>query len=81
MNNFLNLAVAEPTVLWSVQASLIMVVCNLIMIVFGRNTIQVKGTGVAILGITLPELIATTSLGHILGAGVILGFRGVGVPI
>ena len=81
MNTFLNLAVAQQTALWSIQASLIMVVCNLLMVIFGRNTIQVKGTGTAVFGITLPELIATTSLGHILGAGVILGFRGVGVPI
>lgn len=81
MNTFLNLAVVQQTALWSPQASLIMIGCNLVMIVFGRNTIQVKGTGAALLGITLPELIATTSLGHILGAGVILGFRGVGVPI
>ena len=81
MNTFFNIAVAQQTALWSPQASIIMVGCNLIMIVFGRNTIQVKSTGAALLGITLPELIATTSLGHILGAGMILGFRGVGVPI
>ena len=79
MNTFFNLAIAQQTALWSPQASIIMVGCNLVMIIFGRNTIQVKETGTAVLGITLPELIATTSLGHILGAGVILGFRGVGV--
>jgi photosystem I subunit 10 len=81
MNTFLNLAVSQQTVLWSVQASLIMIACNLLMVVFGRNTIQVKTGGVAVLGITLTELIALTSFGHILGAGVILGFRGVGVEI
>lgn len=67
---------------WSVQNSIIMVICNLISIALGRYAIQVRGLGPSIpiygiAGFGLSELLATTSLGHILGAGTILGLNSI----
>ena len=67
---------------WSVQNSLIMIFCNLITILIGRYGIQIRGLGPSIPisgidGFGLSELLATTSLGHILGAGTILGLKSI----
>ena len=67
---------------WSLQKSLIMIACNLITILIGRYGIKVRGLGpsIPISGITgfgLSELLATTSLGHLLGAGTILGLKSI----
>ena len=62
-----------------------MILSNLACISAGRYIIQAKGQGPALpgpvsaLGINLPELIATTSLGHIIGAGAILGLGYLGI--
>nr|YP_009244300.1 photosystem I subunit X [Gelidium vagum]AMK96542.1 photosystem I subunit X [Gelidium vagum] len=63
---------------WSLKIAVIMIICNLICIGIGRYAIQVRGLGpsVPLLGLEgfgLPELLATTSLGHVMGVGVILG--------
>lgn len=67
---------------WSIQNSLIMIACNLVTILIGRYGIQVRGLGPSIPisgieGFGLSELLATTSLGHILGAGTILGLKSI----
>jgi photosystem I subunit X len=67
---------------WSMQIALIMITCNVLVIIIGRYTIQVrnKAISIPISGITdlsLTELLATTSLGHIIGAGAILGLRSI----
>ena len=69
---------------WSAQIAIIMTVCNLVSILIGRYAIQVRGlgpsipiSGVAEFGLT--ELLATTSLGHILGAGTIIGLNSIGL--
>lgn len=69
---------------WSTQNSIIMISCNLIAVLVGRYAIQVRGLGPSIplygvSGFGLSELLATTSLGHIIGAGVILGLKSIGV--
>ena len=58
----------------------IMVMANVLAIIIGRSSIQVKGLGPSIgaQSFGLPELIASTSLGHILGAGTILGLSSIG---
>lgn len=64
-----------------------MIVCNLLAIAIGRYAIQQRGVGPALpikvpalfTDFGLPELLATTSFGHILGAGAILGLRNSGV--
>nr|YP_010338035.1 photosystem I subunit X [Erythrolobus coxiae]UNJ17620.1 photosystem I subunit X [Erythrolobus coxiae] len=62
---------------------IIMVFCNLAAILIGRYAIKERSLGPSIPvagaeGFGLPELIATTSLGHVLGAGVIIGLSSTG---
>lgn len=63
-----------------------MIICNLVAIAIGRFAIANPGTGpdlpvgkpALFRNFTLPELLATMSFGHILGAGVILGLGNAG---
>nr|YP_009296236.1 photosystem I subunit X [Sebdenia flabellata]AOM65171.1 photosystem I subunit X [Sebdenia flabellata] len=69
---------------WSTQTAIIMIICNLICIGIGRYAIQVRGLGPSIPvlkqeGFGLPELLATTSLGHVIGAGTIIGLSTIGI--
>jgi len=57
-----------------------MIICNLLSIVIGRYAISVRGLGPSIPllgleGLGLPELLATTSMGHVIGTGIILGMK------
>nr|YP_010337847.1 photosystem I subunit X [Timspurckia oligopyrenoides]UNJ17432.1 photosystem I subunit X [Timspurckia oligopyrenoides] len=66
------------------QTGIIMIASNLLAILIGRYAIQVRGLGPSIPiagleGFGLPELIATTSLGHVLGAGAIIGLSTTGL--
>ncbi len=69
------------TVNWSPSVGLVMVACNLFAIAIGYYAIQKRGVGPELpvampamfTGFGLPELLATASFGHILGAGMILG--------
>uniref|UniRef100_A0A832H2T2 Photosystem I reaction center subunit PsaK n=1 Tax=Oscillatoriales cyanobacterium SpSt-402 TaxID=2282168 RepID=A0A832H2T2_9CYAN len=73
---------------WSLGVGITMLLCNLVAIAIGRFAIQRKGAGPK-LPVELPdpfggefgvpELLATASFGHILGAGVILGLSNAGV--
>nr|YP_009394715.1 photosystem I reaction center subunit X [Polysiphonia elongata]ARW63277.1 photosystem I reaction center subunit X [Polysiphonia elongata] len=68
--------------MWSIKIAIIMIFCNLLTIGIGRYAIKVRGLGASISllgmeGLGLPELLATTSLGHIIGAGTILGLRSI----
>nr|QCI07709.1 photosystem I reaction center subunit X [Nitophyllum punctatum] len=81
-NLFFNLIAEKP--IWSVQIALIMIISNLLCISIGRYSIKVRSLSpsISILGIEglgLPELLATTSLGHIVGAGTILGLKSSGI--
>ena len=72
------------TISWSNQVAAIMIICNLIAIIIGRYAIKIRGMGPSIPisqieGFGLPELLATTSLGHILGAGTIIGLSANGI--
>nr|YP_010986231.1 photosystem I reaction center subunit X [Pachymeniopsis lanceolata]WOL37149.1 photosystem I reaction center subunit X [Pachymeniopsis lanceolata] len=84
MNTNILLTVLPHTSNWSIQTAIIMAVCNLICIGIGRYAIQVRGLGpsIPILGLEgfgLPELLATTSLGHAVGAGTIIGLSTIGL--
>lgn len=78
---------APATPEWSFQTALIMIACNLFVIAIGRYAIQKPGAGPALPfslpglfeGFGVPELLATASLGHILGAGMILGLGNAGL--
>ena len=84
MNTDVLINILPEATSWSTQNSIIMIVCNLITILIGRYGIQVRGLGPSIPisgidGFGLSELLATTSLGHILGAGTILGLKSINI--
>lgn len=70
------------TNIWSVKIAAIMIFCNIISISIGRYAIKVRSLGPSIPllgleGLGIPELLATTSLGHVIGAGTIIGLRSI----
>ncbi|MGK7939467.1 MAG: photosystem I reaction center subunit PsaK [Crocosphaera sp.] len=73
-----------PTLEWSPKVAMVMIICNIVAIAFGKLTIakQSEGPGLPASnmfgGMGLGALLGTTSLGHILGAGVILGLANSG---
>lgn len=75
------------TIEWNTSVAIIMIFCNLFAIAIGRYAIQKPGSGPDLpvpkpelwSSFGLAELLATTSLGHILGAGIILGLGNAGV--
>ncbi len=79
------LAAVPSTIPWSLNVAIVMVACNLVAIAIGRFAIQNAGQSMPLpiqgpfdrFGI--PELLATTSFGHILGAGMILGLSNAGI--
>ena len=81
------LLTAPPTPSWSFSVALIMITCNLFAIAVGYYAIQKRGSGPELpvempaifTGFGIPELLATTSFGHILGAGAILGLANAGL--
>ena len=84
MNTIILLTIIPNTTTWSLQHAFIMIISNLICIGIGRYAIQVRGLGpeIPIVGLKefgLPELLATTSLGHAIGAGAIIGLSSIGI--
>lgn len=79
------LAVVPRTMEWSPTVGIIMLLCNIVAIAIGRFTIQQPNVGPAMPspnmfgGFSLGAVLGTTSLGHVLGAGVILGLSNLGV--
>ncbi|MBE9116490.1 photosystem I reaction center subunit PsaK [Lusitaniella coriacea LEGE 07157] len=67
------------TVSWSPKIAIIMILCNVLAIAIGKYGINHPSKPPALPsaelfgGMGFPALLATTSLGHIIGAGVILG--------
>ncbi len=78
------LAAAPTTMEWSPKVAAIMIICNIVAIAFGKLTIKNQTSEPALPspalfgGMGLPALLGVTSLGHIVGAGVILGLGSVG---
>nr|YP_010196728.1 photosystem I reaction center subunit X [Gracilaria cliftonii]UAD84532.1 photosystem I reaction center subunit X [Gracilaria cliftonii] len=84
MNTQILMSIIPHTSSWSISSAIIMSICNLLCIGIGRYAIKVRGLGPSIptlglQGFGLPELLATTSLGHIIGAGVIIGLNSTGM--
>lgn len=79
-------AVAQTTP-WNFSVALVMILANLVAIAIGYFAIQNTGTGPSLpfpqlasrKSFGLPELLATMSFGHILGAGLILGLANAGI--
>lgn len=79
------LATAVPTTLeWNTNVAFTMIVCNVVAIAIGKFTIKYPSAGPQLPasamfgGMGLPALLATTSFGHLLGVGVILGLANLG---
>ncbi|MFM1842926.1 MAG: photosystem subunit [Cyanobacteriota bacterium] len=84
--NTLWLAVAvPPTLEWSPKVAGVMIACNILAIAFGKLTIKKPSVGTPMPaanffgGFGLGAVLGTTSFGHILGAGVILGLANMGI--
>ena len=81
------LANVPTTVEWNPSIAIVMILCNIFAIVIGYFTIQKTGFGPALpipqlaakKSFGVAELLATASLGHILGAGIILGLSNAGL--
>lgn len=84
MLDSLFLAVTPVTSAWTPSIGIVMIVCNIIAIAFGKFTIKYPSVGPAAPspqlfgGFGIPAIIATTSFGHILGVGAILGLQSLG---
>ena len=78
------LAVVPRTVEWSPTIAVIMILCNIAAIAFGKFTIQYPSTGPAMPssnlfgGFGVGAVLGTTAFGHILGVGTILGLSYIG---
>ncbi len=79
------LATAIPTTIeWNLNVAFTMIVCNIVAIAIGKFTIKYPNEGPQMPssnlfgGFGLPAVLATTSFGHLLGAGVILGLANLG---
>jgi photosystem I subunit 10 len=86
MYSTLLLATTVPATLeWSPKVAVVMIICNILAIAFGKFTIQQPSTGPAMPasnmfgGFGLGAVLGTTCFGHILGAGAILGLASIGV--
>jgi photosystem I subunit 10 len=82
---FLPIFAAVPTTLtWSPKVAAVMIVCNILAIAFGKFTIKYPSVGPAMPspnlfgGFSVGAVLGTTSFGHLLGAGVILGLANLG---
>ncbi|MGD1895921.1 MAG: photosystem I reaction center subunit PsaK [Phormidesmis sp.] len=73
------------TVEWGPQVAIVMILCNIAAIAFGKATMKNPAAGPEMPspeffgGMGLPAVLATTSLGHIVGFGAILGLANIGV--
>lgn len=79
------LLAAVPTTLeWSPKVAVVMILCNVLAIAIGKFTIKYPSEGPALPspaffgGMGLPALLGTTSFGHLIGIGTILGLASLG---
>lgn len=75
------------TVDWNFSVGIVMIFANFFAIIIGYFAIQKTGVGPSLpvpqlaakKNFGVPELLATMSLGHILGAGIVLGLSNAGI--
>ncbi|WP_026103952.1 photosystem I reaction center subunit PsaK [Anabaena sp. PCC 7108] len=78
------LATVPAALEWTPNVGIIMILANIIAIAVGKFTIKYPSAEPALPapnffgGFGLPAVLATTSFGHILGAGIILGLHNIG---
>ena len=85
MSLALTLMAAVPSTMeWSPKVAVVMIICNILAIAIGKATMQNPSAGPALPspemfgGMGVPALLATTSLGHVIGVGVIIGLANMG---
>ena len=70
---------------WTPLMGIVMILCNVLAIAIGKQVIPNPAAGPSLGnseffgGMGLPALLATTSLGHIIGLGAILGLANIGI--
>ena len=85
MTGFYLLASVPSTSEWGPATAIIMIACNILAIAIGKLTIRNLSATPALPypkffgGMGYPALLATTSVGHILGFGTIIGLANMGV--
>ena len=73
------------TFAWNPLTGIVMILCNVAAIAFGKFALPNPGIGKALPmpemfgGMGWPALLGTTSLGHIIGIGAILGLANIGI--
>ena len=78
------LAALPAPLVWSPTVGIIIILANIFAIAVGKLTIQQQNSAPALPsphlfgGFGLPALLATTSFGHILGVGIVLGLHNIG---
>jgi len=77
-------AAIPSTLEWNTNVAITMIICNVLAIIIGKATMKQPSAGPQLPasaffgGMGLPALLATTSFGHLLGVGVILGLANLG---
>lgn len=88
MNTLLLLATQVPnTIEWGPQVAIVMILCNIAAIALGKASMTDVSARPAFPnkyqkyfgGMGWPAFLATTSLGHVLGMGAILGLANIGI--
>jgi photosystem I subunit X len=83
-SSFLAAAPIPATLEWSPKVAIVMIICNVIAIAIGKYGIKQQNVGGGLPssdlfgGMGMGALLGTTSFGHVLGAGVILGLASMG---
>jgi photosystem I subunit X len=77
LNNLIIAAIphTEP---WGFNTAFVMIVCNLVAVAILWLNSYLKGNPALAPNCTLPELLATFSVGHIIGVGMVLGLTNIG---
>jgi photosystem I subunit X len=77
LNNLIIAAIphTEP---WGFNTAFVMIVCNLVALAILLLNSYINSETASIRNFTLPELLATFSVGHIIGAGMVLGLTNIG---
>jgi photosystem I subunit X len=77
LNNLIIAAIphTEP---WGFNTAFVMIVCNLVAVAILSLNSYLNGNPALAPRFTLPELLATLSFGHIIGAGMVLGLTNIG---
>jgi len=79
------LAITPTSVEWSPKVAAVMIICNIVAIAIGKATIAKPSEGPQMPspamfgGMGVGAVLGTTSLGHIIGAGMILGMASAGL--